>query len=79
MKASWAGLSPTGRVAVLVGIAAAAVTLVATARHDLARRDWLRYAAIRRFGTRRRGSPEEQSPTSWQGAGPTSGSPRTIG
>lgn len=39
MKASWARLPPTGRVALLVGIAAAALTLVATARHDLARRN----------------------------------------
>ncbi|HSM44215.1 MAG TPA: hypothetical protein VK969_04275 [Acidimicrobiia bacterium] len=39
MKALWAKLPPTGRVAFLAGIAAAAVSLVATARHDLARRD----------------------------------------
>ena len=39
MKASWARLPPTGRIALLGGIAGAAVTLVATARHDLARRD----------------------------------------
>jgi hypothetical protein len=39
MKALWAKLPPTGRVALLVGMAATAVTLVATARHDLARRD----------------------------------------
>lgn len=39
MKALWAKLPPVGRVALLAGMAAAAVILVATARRDLAKRD----------------------------------------
>lgn len=39
MKALWAKLPPAGRVALLAGMVAAGVTLVATARRDLARRD----------------------------------------
>lgn len=39
MKALWAKLPPAGRVALLTGIVAIAVTLVAAARRDLASRD----------------------------------------